>query len=146
LRKTRVARFPSELLHPEIGFMGPHPLKGYFIRVPLKPFQLLGDTVKTSARLDCVSLPTSDLSKLSDQALTYPLNPEGDYIDGSIYIGGAHHPPDVVEIFFGKGNGNCIKAVIACNINFEFEGLENFRKTAWKLEAMLGWTDEPQTA
>lgn len=126
--------------------MGTHPFEGYFIRVPLEPFQFFGDTVSTSVRLDRVSLPTSDLAKLSGQTQTFPLNPEDGYIDGSIYVGNGHHPLDVQQITFGKADKKSINAVIDCAIDFEFEGLEDFEKTAWKFEVILGWTDEPQNA
>jgi hypothetical protein len=141
-----MAQFPTALLQPENGFFGPHPLEGYFIRVPLKPFELLEEMVETSARLDCVSLPTNDLSALAGQTLPLPVDSDEDPIDGSIYIGNRHHPIDVYEITFGQADDTSIHAAIGCDIDFEVEGLEDFEKTAWKFEVRLQWTDKPQHA
>ena len=141
-----MAQFPTILLQAENGVIGPHPLEGFFIRIPLKPFELLDDMVETSIRLDCVPLPTSDLSALADHRFVFPVDADDNPIDGSIYIGNRHHPIDVNEIAFDQTDGTSIGAIITCDIDFEFEGLEDFEKTACKFEARLQWTDKPQHA
>jgi hypothetical protein len=141
-----LSKFPIALLQTDKGLFGPHPLEGYFIRIPIAAFSLESETVDTALRLDCVVLPTSHLQALSGSTLSFPTNPDDGFIDGSIYIGSGHHPIDVHEIKFAVTDGNSIQATITCEIDFEFEGLYDFEKTAWKFEALLEWTDKPQHA
>ena len=138
--------FPIHLLNVTDGLFGPHPIAGCFVRIFIAPFDLDGVVVKTSVRLDGVDLPNSDMRALAGQTLNAPINPEAGYIDGSIYIDGAHHPVDVRQIIFGKVEHEKINASFVTEIDFTFEGLGDYQKTPWTFSAMLAWTDEAQNA
>ena len=141
-----MSKFPIASLQADKGLFGPHPLEGYFIRIPIAFFSLEAESINTAVRLDCVVLPTSNLQTLSGSTHSFPTNPDDGFIDGSIYIGSRHHPIDVHEIKFAATDGKSIKATIACEIDFGFEGLNDFEKTTWKFEALLEWIDKPQHA
>ena len=117
-----------------------------FIRVPLKPFALEGATIETSVRLDFVRLPATDLDALSHRTFDFALNPDEGYIDGSIYMDGAHHPVDVSKIAFGRAVDDTIHAAFTSVIDFAFEGLSDFGKTPWSFETEIAWTSEAQPA
>ena len=141
-----MSHFPTQLLHITNGLFGPHPMDGYFMRVSLAPFELEGALIETSARLDGVHLPTNDLNELADHSLNFQINPDAGYIDGSIYMDGAHHPVDVRQIIFGKMDADRIEARFVTEIDFAFEGLGDYAKTPWTFSVMLAWTDEAQNA
>ena len=139
-------KFDTKLLVLGRGEFGPHPLAGLFIRIPLDPFRLDGATVKTSVRLDFVRLPDVRWDALAHQTFQFPQNPEAGFIDGSMYIDGAHHPIDVTKVAFGQVTGGAIRATFTSVIDFAFEGLGDFVKTPWTFAALLAWTSEAQTA
>jgi hypothetical protein len=141
-----MALFPIDLLKTDKGIFGPSPAQGCFIRVSIAPFALNGETIETAARFDGIRLPDHDLQSLAGRSLIFPINPADGYIDGSIYINGAHHPIDVSEIRFGLAGEGMITASIICEIDFAFEGLGDFGKTPWTIDVTLRWDNEAQTA
>ncbi len=117
---------------------------GHFrLEFPLAPFALpLPDRdqphrVDTALRLDQVRLPDSDFAHLAGQSLVFPLNPHAGYIDGSIYLDGAHHPVDVSKITCGTNSIDGIEIEIEAQLIFEFEGLGPYRNTPWTLNSLL---------
>jgi hypothetical protein len=138
--------FDTGSLIPERGVYGPHPLGGFFIRVPLAPFRFRDELVSTSVRLDRVMLQNAVPDSLEAKTFSFPVNPAAGFIDGSIYIDGAHHPVDVTEIAFGHMRKSGGTATFKCIIDFTFEGLGDFGKTPWTFDAALDWTSEAQTA
>ncbi len=117
--------FPATLLQPKLGSLQGDAADAS-IEIPLEPFALDDMEVATTIRLDCVLLPTINLSQLSGQEITYPVNPADDAIDGSIYIEHAHHPFDVTKLSFGTLKGGRLPVEIQAKILFEFEGLRDY--------------------
>lgn len=99
-------------------------------------FALAGAAGKAS-RLDQVRLPNSAFARLAGQSLVFPLNPQAGYIDGSIYLDGAHHPVDVSKITFGANTIDGLEIEIEAQLILEFEGLGPYRNTPWTLNSLL---------
>lgn len=128
--------FPIELLKALPGKIAGN-AGNVSIEVPLVPFSLDGDEVKTSIRLEGISLPTSVRSELVDQEFTFPVNPIDGYIDGSVYIQNAHHPFDVTSISFGGNSSIGLEVTMTAVMALEFEGLNDFKSTGVVLHAFL---------
>jgi hypothetical protein len=71
------------------------------IVIPVKPFLLDGEKVRTAVVLEPIILP-STIEAIEKRQFRFPVNPEAGYIDGSIYLQNAHHPVDVPSITFGN--------------------------------------------
>jgi hypothetical protein len=93
--------FPVEKLKALPGRLFAEAL-GLSIEVPLEPFTLDEEIVETKICLGDVGLPATDIAKLVGQSFLFPASPKPGYIDGSVYIRGAHHPVDVRSIRFGR--------------------------------------------
>jgi hypothetical protein len=65
------------------------------------------------------------------------MNPKPGYIDGSVYIGHAHHPVDVTSIRFGAVGGNSVEAEFEMHFLFECEGLDDYQNTPCNLHAWI---------
>ena len=118
-------QFRDEWLSPREGTIGPHPIEGWQIEIPLDPFPGVLEEepmVETSIRLDLVDLGVEDVDKVEGRTFTFPVNPEPGYIDGSVYVSFAHNPVDVTEIRFGSWEGERIEATFRMRMLFEFEG------------------------
>jgi hypothetical protein len=132
--------FPVGLFKPRPGLItfGEH---GAAIDIPLSPFDLPGHgRIETSLRLDSVTLPSPDPAALAGQTLRFPINPDPGYIDGSIYIGAAHHPVDVSQIVLAAITGDCVCIQFTARIAFTFEGLsangvDEYADSNWQFEA-----------
>ncbi len=107
------------------------------IEIALKPFVLEGQTVNTSVRLDRIALPTTNLTALENQSFQFPVNPTDGYIDGSVYIDGAHHPIDVTNIAFGTFSRSGLRASFQAKLMLEFEGLHDFTNTDLVIDTVL---------
>lgn len=82
------------------------------------------DEKGSDVRLEFIEFPNAALlSDLSNREFTFPINPDEGYIDGSIYVGHAHNPCDVVRIKFGQLESNMIPAEIWGKIDFDYEGV-----------------------
>lgn len=128
--------FPVELLQPRPARI--HGQAGDFsIEIPMAPFLLDGEEVETSIRLDGVNLPSLELGLLQNRAFRFPSNPEAGYIDGSIYLGAAHHPVDVSLISFGTGTSRGIPMVVQAQLVLEHEGLADFANTDLTLHTQM---------
>ncbi|AYF76973.1 hypothetical protein D7D52_27780 [Nocardia yunnanensis] len=82
------------------------------------------EIIETSLRLDFIHLPAENLAELSGRTFTFPVNPEGNFIDASIYIGGGHCPVDVTQIDFGPADDGQIPAILHTGFDFAAEGVE----------------------
>jgi hypothetical protein len=91
------------------------------IHIPIAKFVLDGEIIDTAIRLDRISL-ASTLNNMIGKNISFPINPAEGYIDGSIYLKGAHNPVDVTEIKFLKLEDSLITIEITMHFNFEFEG------------------------
>lgn len=126
--------FPKDRIQPtRVVIRGPATKAS--IEVSLAPFSLDGETVRTTIRLDDVTLPSVDPEVLAGRSITFPRNPERGYIDGSIYIQARHHPVDVTRIDFRRDGPDKLIATIHARFLFTFEGLREFGDMAIELEA-----------
>lgn len=93
----------------------------------------------TKVSLDFIQLPSAEPLRLAGGDFRFPLNPTDGYIDGSVYIDGAHHPVDVTRIRFGQTNTRSISATLSTQLRLEFETLFDFRNTIWTIDTMLNF-------
>jgi hypothetical protein len=103
----------------------------------LEPFRLEDLDVSTAIIFERLTLPTTELRDLARVRVTFPVNPEAGYVDGSVYIEHAHHPADLTEIEFGEHDGATIAARLSLNLLFSFEGLMDFADTACNLAVRI---------
>ena len=79
----------------------------------------------------------ADLATLADQTLAFALNPDEGAIDGSIYLGSAHHPIDVASLTFLRSRHDGLKVMVKGVYVFEHEGLDDIGNTPFTLTATL---------
>lgn len=136
--------FPIALLAPLPGGLR-FTAFGGSIDIPLSPFMLPGHgRVETNLRLDGIALPARDPSALAGRDFAFPRNPAPGFIDGSIYIGGAHHPVDVTRISFRRAAGDMLRAYFDTMLIFSFEGLAadgggNYSDARWGFETTIAF-------
>lgn len=96
------------------------------IEIPVSPFILDGQDVKTSIWLEEINFP-SDPEHLANHQFQFPINPEEGYIDGSIYLRNVHNSIDVTSITFGDrvSDQKYIVARIAFKFLFDGIGFQN---------------------
>jgi hypothetical protein len=135
----RLAKFPTRFFRPRQGTIGglifENPNIGmartlfHEVHIPLAPFKLEGETVRTELRLDFMVLPIRALSELDEKTFEFPPNPEDGYVDGSIYLLGAHVPIDVPRISFTRRRSATIHATVTLDLHFQSErtGYKNVR-------------------
>jgi hypothetical protein len=88
------------------------------------------EIIETALDLESIRIPAKTLSDLSDRTFTFPVNPEGNYIDASIYLGGGHCPVDVTLIEFGRSSKDRIAANLHVSFDFEAEAVAIGNRTA----------------
>ena len=98
----------------------------YSINLPISKFVLDDEIVATSVQLYAIELPET-LSNYIEKIVSFPVNPNNGYIDGSVYLKNVHNPVDVPEIKFLKFENEFIELEITMKFNFEYEaiGLKN---------------------
>ncbi len=94
----------------------------YAFNIPISPFELDEENVETSLRLDFIKL-SKPIENYIDETVAFPVNPNEGYIDGSIYLKGAHNPVDVTAIKFIKLQDGILKVEMNMDFIFEFEGI-----------------------
>lgn len=93
----------------------------YTIEIELETFEVDNEIMETSLILDFISFEINDLKELENRAFDFPIYPENNYIDASVYILWTHHPVSVSRITFGKiENG-----YIAVSIDYSVEYLHS---------------------
>jgi hypothetical protein len=107
------------------------PSGDFEIEIKLRPFKLEGSAVdpqeeppmvSTSISLTKIRQKVTTLNELAGKTYRFPTNPEPGYIDGSVYVSGAHNPVDVSELRFGKMLSDSeIEVVVVAHILFELE-------------------------
>ncbi len=107
------------------------------IEILISPFLWEQEIVDTSIRLDGIELPSNMLKDLAGKSFEFPLNPDEGYIDGSIYLGGAHHPVDVSSLSFNRSRDGHLTLVVKGVYVFEFEGLDDLPNTPFTLAASV---------
>jgi hypothetical protein len=130
--------FPTErLVATSAALSGP--AHDASITVKLAPFDLDGATVETTVRLEGVRLPSVEFDALRGAHLRFPINPEPGYIDGSVYVAGAHHPVDVSELLFEGSSRDEATVTLRGSAIFEYEGLGNYGNADIELRTSLVW-------
>lgn len=124
--------FPQSVLKPRHAVLAGEPHNAS-LDVLLAPFYWKDALADTSIRLDGIDLPSVYLAALAGKRFSFPLNPDAGAIDGSIYLGNAHHPVDVSSLEFVRDRHGGLKVVIKGMYVFEFEGLDSFPNTAFVL-------------
>lgn len=143
---TGLYEFPDRWLRPADGELRVSDAAemGDDIRIPLQPFDL-GEFVpaderpqrsgvtETALRFDLPRPHPSSSKQSLDGLYTFPVNPEPGYIDGSVYIMGAHVPADVGAIVLASSTAT---TTLRGRFLFEFEGLP-FQDRDFEITAVL---------
>jgi hypothetical protein len=129
-------KFPLDLIKPVVALLSGEP-DCASVEIILKSFFLDGKLVETSIRLDGVEIPSIRLADLANKSFVFPINPSDGYIDGSIYIDGAHHPVDVTALSFHLGRDGLSKIVVKGFFDFEQEGLKDYEKTPFTISVLV---------
>ncbi|KRU22520.1 hypothetical protein [Psychrobacter piscatorii] len=90
----------------------------YSIEVELDTFEIDNEVIDTSLILDFISVDINDLKQLENRAFDFPIYPEKNYIDASVYILWTHHPVSVSKLTFGKVENGYISVTIDYNIEY----------------------------
>jgi hypothetical protein len=93
----------------------------YTILLPIKSFIFEGEIVNTTLWFDNVLLH-EPLENYLGMVVSFPINPNEGYIDGSTYIGGAHNPVDIHTIKFIKIENKRVDIELRMDFVFEYEG------------------------
>lgn len=104
--KPLPGRLTSQVFENE--FLKIAPAIVYRVELPLQPFNYKGQETRTEVRLDFIRFGVTAWREVANQEFRFPINPKPGYIDGSVYVGGAHNPADVTRIKFGPLSGNKI--------------------------------------
>ncbi len=101
----------------------------YGMYVPVAKFVLDGEVVSTDIVFGSFVLPNNLLSYLG-QSVTFPINPEEGYLDGSMLLRDAHNPVDIHQISFINIEDNVITVKFDAEFLFEYEdiGFKNERR------------------
>lgn len=135
--------FPLELLVPQTGTLEFNDFGGS-LDIPLEPFELpYWGKVETRLLIDCLPLAKEELAGLPGRRLRFKAggsDPEAP--EGSVYIGHAHHPVDLLSIRFEQGAGGLLQVQISLLLAFDFEGLSagddcEYADTAWEIGVTL---------
>jgi hypothetical protein len=126
-----VKQFPFDLIQPTKCLLDGK-TGAASIEVGLLPFVFNGVVVETSIQLSSIAIPSISVVELQGRSFDFPVNPASGYIDGSIYLDGAHHPVDVTKLSFTIASVKLVGMFV-----FEFEGLPDYRNTAFELIAPI---------
>ncbi|MEZ4839544.1 hypothetical protein [Flavobacterium sp.] len=94
----------------------------YNIILPVSKFVLNNEIVSTSVDLYAIELPET-LSSYIGKTVSFPLNPNDGYIDGSVYLKNVHNPVDVPEMKFLELENDFIELEITMKFDFEYEAI-----------------------
>jgi hypothetical protein len=107
------------------------------IHIFMEPFIYQDEIVSPMIRLDDIDLPSTKLSNLVNKSFTFT---PGD-LNGSIYLGGAHHPVDAIALSFFLSRQNKLTVLVKGIYDFEYEGLEGVANEAFVLNTLLSSCD-----
>lgn len=109
------------------------------IEIPLESFEYEGETQDTAVRLDFIEFDVTDWRELLGRTFAFPTKPTPGYIDGSMYLAGAHNPAGVTVIRCRTVENNLLKAEIDIRFDFTYEGPEELGVVAvsWPVELAL---------
>lgn len=131
--------FPTELLRVtqvEATHDGAH----MALSLHLAPFELTlegeTETWTTRAEFTLIELPAT-AADLAGRTFDFPANPNGNYIDGSIYLYHAHHPVDATRLSFGEITDQGLPLQMTTRMVLSFEGLPGYDDTDWTVDVLL---------
>lgn len=107
------------------------------IHIFMEPFIYQDEIVSPIIRLDDIDLPSTKLCNLVNKSLIFT---QGD-LSGSIYLGGAHHPVDVIGLSFFLSRQNKLTVLVKGIYDFEYEGLDGVANEAFVLNTLLSSCD-----
>ena len=107
------------------------------IHIFMEPLIYQDKIVSPIIRLDDIDLPTTKLCNLVNKSLAFT---KGD-LSGSIYLGGAHHPVDVIGLSFFLSRQNKLTVLVKGIYDFEYEGLDGVVNEAFVLNTLLSCCD-----
>ncbi len=81
-----------------------------------------GKPVKTEIQLDFIRLAIEQFADMEDKTFWFPVNPAAGYIDGSLLLGGSHHPVDCTRLAFASAQKGVIAVEAEYAIDFTQEG------------------------
>jgi hypothetical protein len=110
------------------------------IHIPISKFVLDKEIIDTAIRLERISL-SATLNNMIGKTIAFPINPTEGYIDGSIYLKGAHNPVDATAIKFIKLEDSLITVELIMHFNFDFEGTKLRNETITKQLSLI-WETE----
>ncbi len=127
-----MSTFSPSLLQPRHAILSGQP-EDASLEILLRPFLHAGEIVDTAIRLDGMSLPSLRLGELAGQRFDFPRNPQDGYIDGALYLFGAHHPVDVDTLTFHLSRDGQLTLVAKGVYAFDVEGLDGLGKVPFTL-------------
>lgn len=107
------------------------------IHIFMEPLIYQDKIVSPIIRLDDIDLPTTKLCNLVNKSLAFT---KGD-LSGSIYLGGAHHPVDVIGLSFFLSRQNKLTVLVQGIYDFEYEGLDGATNEELVLNTLLSCCD-----
>ncbi|WP_151800556.1 hypothetical protein [Acinetobacter haemolyticus] len=107
------------------------------IHIFMESFIYKDEIVSPIIRLDDIDLPSTKLCDLVNKSLSFN---QGD-LTGSIYLGGVHHPVDVIGLSFFLSRQNKLTVLVKGLYNFEYEGLDGVANEAFVLNTLLSSCD-----
>lgn len=107
------------------------------IHIFMEPFIYQDEIVSPIIRLDDIDLQSTKLCLLVNKSVTFA---QGD-LSGSIYLGGAHHPVDVIGLSFFLSRQNKLTVLVKGIYDFEYEGLDDVANEAFVLNTLLSSCD-----
>jgi hypothetical protein len=123
--------------NPVIGI---RPTLFFSVVIPIETFSYAGETQNTSATLEFIDFGVQSWRELPEREFTFPKNPEDGYIDGALYLHGAHNPADTTRIRFGALREDFVLPTFL-DIEFDFtqEGLDDLGtiSVAWNVDLVL---------
>ncbi|MBB6368313.1 hypothetical protein FHR56_003492 [Xanthomonas sacchari] len=131
-----MSTFSPSVLQPRHAILSGLP-DAAALEILLRPFLRDGEIVDTAIRLDGIALPSLRLGDLAGQRFDFPRNPHAGYIDGSLYLDGAHHPVDVDMLTFNLARDGQLTLVAKGVYAFDVEGLGDLGKVPFTLAARV---------
>lgn len=94
----------------------------YSIVLPVSKFILDNEIISTSVQMYAIEL-TETLQNYIGKTVSFPLNPNDGYIDGSVYLKNAHNPVDVPKFKFLSIGKDILELELTMKFDFEYESI-----------------------
>jgi hypothetical protein len=136
MAENTLPHFPDAFLTPRDTYI--YGKAGeWAIIIGLQPFELDGETVKTTVSLDSFPWDVERPRELAGATHEYSADDRCDQnIEGSVYLRHAHHPVDVSRVAFGRADADGVQVTVDCDLDFDFEG-GGFKNRAARIACRL---------